>query len=243
MIKRLVYIIILFRFILNIITWIYNFVVSLWFNLSFLPIKQGIKMPIWLNKPSFVRIDRMCKTCKIKINDNNPYFGMIKLGVKYNSWNPYNGIKLQLYGNVEFMGKTVIGNASTVYVAEDSCLSLGDNFIAASGLIIGCQKSIKFGSNSLIGWNCSFFDTDFHRLTNHESGMIYDKKAPIIIGNNNWIGCHCSIFKGFKSNDDTVISSHSVCKKRIVYRKKSTIGSSDNLMVINDKVYYNSNND
>lgn len=241
--KHLSYCIVFIRKIISFVIWLYNFTISLWFNFAMLPLRQAVKMPIWLDRPKFVRLERMCKTCHIIIEAETINFAMIKLGIKYNSWNPYRGITLQLYGDIVFKGKAVIGNSSTIYVANDSKLIFGENFIAASGFIVGCQKMISFGKDDLIGWNCSFFDTDFHHLTNHETGMIYEKKGPIFIGNNNWIGCNTSVFKGFKSNDDTVISAHSICKKRIVARKKSTIGCTDQLTVINDKVYYNPIND
>ncbi len=220
-----------------------DFIVSLWFNLLMLPFRKAIKMPIWLCSPKFVNIDRMCKTCKITIESDNLKFGMIKLGIRYNSWNPYNGIKLQLYGNITFKGSAVIGNASTIYVANESELVLGENFIAASGLVIVCQKKIKFGENSLIGWNCEFYDTDFHRLTNAETGAVYEKKASIIIGKNNWIGCHSTFFKGFKTSDDIVISAYSICKKRVACRKKSIIGQENQLSVLSEKVFYDVEND
>lgn len=241
--RKTVYFILPIRKLLRAFVWGYNFWVSLWFNLTMLPFKQGIKMPIWLHLPRFVNIDRMCRTCRISIEAENISFGMIKLGVRYNSWNPYNGIKLQLYGDVIFKGSAVIGNASTLYVANDSCLILGENFIAASGLVIVCQKKIQFGSDSLIGWNCQFYDTDFHKLTNAETGTVYEKKATIIIGRNNWIGCHSVFFKGFKSTDDIVISAYSICKKRVASRKKSIIGDDNQLSVLSENIFYDARND
>ncbi len=241
--KRIFILFLPFRWLFNGFEFLINLIASLWFNFSFLPLSQAVKMPIWLVKPFFVNINRMCKTGKVIIVSEKISFRMIKLGVRYNSWNLYSGIKLQLYGNIEFHGPAVIGNSSTIYVANNANLSFGRNFIAASRLTIVCQKSIIFSENALIGWNCDFYDTDFHNLTNNETGEILRRKAPVFIGKNNWIGCYTMVFKGFKSNDDIVIGAHSICKSRIASKKKSLIASSEHLVVVKEDMYYNSKND
>lgn len=223
--------------------WLYSFLFSIWFNYTFLPLHQARKMPIWIVSVRFYKLRRFLKTGQIVIDSDHINNKMIKLGVKYNSWNPHNGTLLQVYGRIVFKGTAVIGNNSTIYVANGAEVIMGNNFNAASGFTLICQKKIMFGEDTLIGWNSQFTDTDFHNLYNADDDIVYNRKAPIIIGKNNWFGCHTMVFKGFKTNDDVVISAGSICKKRLVMKKKSVIGNSNELETLSVGTYYEQDKD
>lgn len=91
-------------------------------------------------------------------------------------------------------------------------LTLGNNFSSNYGLVISCEKSIKFGEDCLLGWNCTFIDGDGHDVLDGEENKINPAKE-ISVGNHVWISAQATFLKGSKIPDDCVVGFNSTCSK------------------------------
>ena len=182
----------------NIWNIIRSIIPSIYFNFHYLPLKQAIKLPILLYKPSFIQ-------CKGKIIlEGGARFGLIKLGFPAVSVFPNSGIKYENKGGVlVFCGKCNIGNNSFISLGESGNVEFGDKFCATTSFRLVSYNKITFGKNVLFGWECICLDTDFHRLTRID-GVSVKAYGPIIIEDNCWISMKCVILK------NTRLASYSI---------------------------------
>lgn len=192
---------------------------SIFFNLYYLPFKQAIKLPIILYKPHFVKLKG-----KVIISSPTIRTGMIKLGPNVVPIYPNSGIIFENNGGcIEFKGPCRIGNNSAISIGENAQIIIGNRFNASTTLkLISCHY-ISFGENTRIGWECTFMDTDFHKMKKLSGG--YTKGyAPIRIGNNNWFGTKCQIMKRTETPDYCTISATSFLNKKYNYPPYTVIG-------------------
>lgn len=139
---------------------------------------------------------------------------MIRLGVFTVDTYPNNGITLNLRGKMVFKGKCSIGNNSYISTGEKSTIEFGNNFGATTTLRLVSYNKVVFGDNVLIGWDCLFTDTDFHRLT-LENNQLTKGYGSIEIGDNNWIANGCRILKNTKTPNDIVVSAYTILTKEV----------------------------
>ena len=83
-----------------------------------------------------------------------------------------------------------------------------DDFKGNYGLKIMCRKSVTFGKNSLIAWDCTFTDGDGHQLLN--DGIRVNDDEKIYIGDNCWIGANVTVLPGVTVGNGCVIAAGSV---------------------------------
>lgn len=188
------------------------------FNFRHLPVRQAIYLPIFIHKPD-------CKKFRGKIRiDVNVETGMIQLGEHIVSIYPNTGFHLDGSGTIIFKGKTRINSGSYISLSENAVLSFGKNFHSTYGLKIVCYKSINFGDNILVGWETSFFDTDFHKLVSLDGKWESHPVSEIIIGDNCWFAHKCTALKGTHLPARTCVSSHSLLNKNYSIPQNCLLG-------------------
>ena len=177
---------------------------TIYFNFKYLPIKQAIKLPIFLSH--HVRLWEMEGI--VEIHSPRISMGMITIGFEnvgiFDS--RYSRTIWKNQGGVIFEGRAGIGHGSRLSINSGGTLIFGDGFkITAESQII-CSKYIRFGKDVLISWQCLFMDTDFHHI------IINGKRnldRNILIGDHVWIGCRCTILKGAEIRDNCVVAANS----------------------------------
>lgn len=179
----------------------------IYFNFHYLPIKQAWKLPIFLYKPKFIRLKG-----KVIIESPNIKPGMIQLGNNAVSSYPNSGIKWENEGSIIFKGKAFIGNNSTITVGNKGILSLGNEMIATTSLRVACFHKITIGTHTLIGWDCTIMDTDFHQFKDR-NGNLLSCYAPIKIGNHNWFSMKCIVLKNTATPDFSYWGACSILNK------------------------------
>jgi hypothetical protein len=191
----------------KIVTWLLrlNFK-TLYFNLKYLPLKQAIKLPIWISRHVFL----MQMAGKIVIDSPNISTRMICIGFGgVGTFDHHKSRSIwKVAGTVVFKGKTLIGHGSKISVDKDSTLTLGKEFTITAESSIVCCDSIQFGDGCLLSWDILVMDTDFHKIKN-PSNHITNAPQPIVIGNNVWIGCRSVILKGSVIPNSCVIGASS----------------------------------
>lgn len=104
----------------------------------------------------------------------------------------------------------MIGSNSSVCVGEKGTLIMGENFAATTSLKLICYHHVSFGTNTLIGWDCIFCDTDFHRTHSEHPSSGY---APIEIGDSNWFAMKSIVLKGTRTPNRCIVGAGSVLTK------------------------------
>ncbi len=214
---------------------LYNAVCSVIFNFAFLPLRQAVYFPLWVECPHIHRAKEFKGKIVIEADRLRPH--MIRLGCRIT---PYfrRGINIFVGGTLIFKGRAKIGGSSSVEVYEGASLTIGNKFGANDGLRIVCSNKITIGENTSIGWNVSMYDTNFHPLGDAYTGKELCKMtSPIVIGKNNWIASDCHISKGFKTADDVVIAAGTNCSTRIRMKDQSLIGEKNPCEVLVEGVY------
>lgn len=116
---------------------------TLYFNIKYLGVKNGIKLPVLISsKVKFLKLNG-------KIEISNFKTGIIKIGftscgiLDYQ----YDRSLLSVEGVIRFQGKTSLGQGVKISLAKTGILEFGDNFSMTGGSQIICYKNIKFGNN------------------------------------------------------------------------------------------------
>lgn len=173
---------------------IYYLPASIYFNFHYLCIKDAIKLPILLYKPTLkkmkgsVRIDAPVK------------YGMIRLGFPQCSIYPNNGIMWENHGGeVVFKGKGIIGNDTYLTFGPKTKFEIGNDFINTAGLKLVSYRGVKIGEHSRFGWGVLLMDTNIHPLYDLVKKKFKRASGPIEIGDCNWFGTECKIMHSVKT--------------------------------------------
>jgi acetyltransferase-like isoleucine patch superfamily enzyme len=218
--------------------YILSFLPSLIFCLRVLPLKQAIKVPIFIHKLKY-----FYSAGKISIACENIQFGMIKLGFHLVPLYRDTGVLIQNNGTLVFRGRCVIGSGSSLSIGDSGILILGTNFGASSDFRLVCNHKIEFGSNVLFGYECLVLDNDLHSLSdmygNHTKAY-----GPICIGDNNWFGARCIILKNTKTPSFWTIAAGSyLTKSYLESGSYKVVGGHSKLKILKEGVYRDPNND
>lgn len=212
---------------------------TIYFNFKTLPFRQAIKLPIWLCKPKLFKISG---GVYIDCDDKDISSGMIKIGLYYVRLYPNTGCMIDLKGKVIFRGNCLIGNNSFIDVGKNAVLEFGEDFKSTTSLRIACYNSIKFGHHVLVGWDCTFMDSDFHSLTRSD-GSKNKGYAPVTVGDEVWFGYGCKILKGSFVPSKSVVSANTIVSSRIVSSEYSVLGNANQIEILKTGCYRNYRDD
>jgi acetyltransferase-like isoleucine patch superfamily enzyme len=115
--------------------------------------------------------------------------------------------KLRVNGNFSMY------DGSTVYVAKNATLELGDGSFINTCSEIECHLYISIGNNCYISDHVNIQDSDIHAVIENEEKKVTTK--PIIIGNNVWIGKKSMILKGVTIGTGSIIAAGSIVTRDV----------------------------
>jgi|WetSurMetagenome_2_1015567.scaffolds.fasta_scaffold464098_1 acetyltransferase-like isoleucine patch superfamily enzyme len=187
-----------------------GFIRTLYINLSCLPFKQAIKLPILLSRKTYfydlsgkIEIEGTIRPFMIRFG----YFGEDSL-----VWKDSHTL-LKIRGTLIFRGSAHLGIGVCLRVEPGAVVIVGDNVRISNRCKIIAFKKITIGNNCRIAWECQIMDTAFHYIKSIETGTISVRDSQIMIGNNNWIGNRSNIMKGTITPDFCIIAAGSLCNK------------------------------
>lgn len=193
---------------------------SLYFNIKYLPFYQAIKLPILVGRLN------VNGGGKIILQSDSLYKGMIRLGFKMVGVYPDRGLTLENHGVIIFKGSAVIGNDCYISVGSKGRLELGYNFVSTAGLKLVCSKSIIFGENTLVGWDCKFMDTNFHQLYDLKAKRYKPACGSILIGENNWFATGCTVMHSVQTPAHASFGLNSVVTRNAPMKSYAVMGGS-----------------
>lgn len=190
---------------------------SLWFNLYYFPIKQAIKIPIFIYNPNYIS-----KSGKIKI-EAPIRRGMIHLG-KYSCPMYNKGVKWDNKGTIIFKGPAIIGNESFISVGKNGFLTIGEDTVNTGKLKIICAKEVIIEKHNRLGWETMIMDTSFHPLFDREKQSFLPAIRSVYIGANNWLGMQSVIMPGTKTPPHCIFGLRSIITRNATIESYCTHG-------------------
>jgi len=180
---------------------------SLWFNVHYLPLAQALRFPVLVShRVAFRRLQG-----EVMLDQVRP--GIVRIGFNDNSTFDHDGPKSvwQVSGKVRFKGRCSMGTATTILCSGE--LVIGADFISTAQTSIFCADRIEFGAGSLLAWDITILDNDYHRVLD-EQGEKINASRPVTIGDRVWIGARCMLLKGTQIGNDCVIAAGSLLHRR-----------------------------
>lgn len=181
------------------------FIPTVFFNFRYLPLKQALRLPIWIYKPHFVALRG-----SVVIETSEIYPGMIRLGFLTATAYPNSGISWNNEGRIVFKGKCVIGNNAFIVTGKQGTIEFGENFRSTTSLKIISCIGIKLGKSVTLGWEVIIMDTNFHPLYDVEKSKFKKAYGKIVIGDNNWLASQCYIMHSVHTPEQCVFAARSV---------------------------------
>lgn len=89
---------------------------------------------------------------------------------------------VNIRGTIMVNGRISIGAGSRVEVAKNATLSFNGKVANCAGVTIECQDQISIGDNTVISWNKTIIDCDFHYVKDTRTGKTKPMHIPIEIG-------------------------------------------------------------
>lgn len=109
----------------------------------------------------------------------------------------YKQVKLSVVSSSDIKGKDAM--------CDKPKLEIGNNVNIGDRTEIHVGNQVVIGDDTLISWDCSIMDRDYHCFNASTESM-----RPINIGKHVWIGCRCMILKGVTIGEGAVIAAGSV---------------------------------
>ena len=191
-----------------------NLFKTLYVNLRLLPLKDALKLPIY--------IYGKCNICNlsgsVKIVGKISR-GMIKLGLRQGFFTaPTMGgmLYIQEDGEITFDGPCAFDYNYVIRITNNGKLKIGKNVVFGNDVKICCENSIRIGDFCRIAYCSTFMDTNFHYTINTNNGIIYRKEGSIVVENYNWIGNTSTLMKGTKIPTGCIIASKSYLNKDFI---------------------------
>lgn len=120
------------------------------------------------------------------------------------------GRRVVVCSDARFTALALNHAAKIATVRSEARIVIGDD-VGMSGACIVCARSIRIGSEVLMGANVMIMDTDFHPMV--PEGRRYSDDvhrigvAPVEIGDNVFLGTGCIVLKGARIGADSVVAA------------------------------------
>lgn len=193
------------------ILWEWKFAIlrSILFNFIHLPLKQAVKLPIWINKPHLYKV-----IGKIVIDSKIVRPGMIKLGGFGGHMYPNNGFHLTQWGGIIiFKGRCTIGNDSYICQGPQSTIIFGNEFLATSSFKLISYKHVEFREKVIFGYGSLVMDSNIHPLYDMKSNSFKKAYGPVIIGDYNWFAADCKVLHSVVTPERCIFGLGSIITK------------------------------
>lgn len=170
------------------------------FNLWYFGIK-GIRLPIIFAAP--VEFRSLGGTIELSVFR----FGIVKFGQgRVGVISRHEEIVWENSGQIHFQGRATFGPAVKICTAGK--LSFGDDFQARGRCSIVAWNNVSFGSGTLLSWDTTIMDTDFHEIT--IDGVERPRSIPIHVGDKVWLCAGCMVLKGSEIPNGSLVAARSV---------------------------------
>lgn len=202
----------------KVLRYLINFPWIIYFNFRYLPLRQAIKLPVFLCSPCISGKGKYIIEGKVKTN-------MIQLGFPLVSIFKETGIILENKGTVIFKGKTQIGANAALSIGEYGHLTFGEDFKNTYGMKLICYNEVEIGHTARFGWETFICDTDFHSLKSVDGNRHAKGFGKIKFGDGIWVGSFSKFYKNTDIPSLCTIAANTLINKKIECEPYSLIYS------------------
>ena len=191
-------------------------VYSFWFDLHFLPLKDAIKIPVYISHRTKIQ-GKICKDSVVLNCDVIPR--SISIGISEATFglqgDKHSYIMFQPGSKIIFNGSCVFSKGCSLRLFAGGIIEVGNNVYFNQYANISSHTKVHLGDDLLAGWNVNIRDADGHSLFDLENpAERTNKDAEVFIGNHVWLASFTDVLKG------AVISNNSVTAYRACVGKK-----------------------
>jgi len=178
---------------------------TLAFNFHYFPFAQACRLPVLVSHR--VKLVRLGGSVELAVSR----FGSVRLGPADVDVFPDGGRPgvWRVEGHVRLGDDVRIGPGISVVCNGE--LDVGDHVYMNADVSLFCAKHIVIGADTLISWDATIVDNDFHELRDAENHWI-NPPAAIFIGERAWIGFGAIVAKDTRLAPGTVIGAGAVVR-------------------------------
>ena len=178
---------------------------TLIFNFRYFPFAQACKLPVLVSH----RMKLVCLGGTVELAQYK--FGTVRLGPPDVDVFPDGGRPgvWRVEGCVRLGADVRIGPGTSIVCTGE--LDIGDHVYMNARVSLYCAKQIVIGCDTLISWDATIVDNDFHELHDAENNCI-NPPGAIIIGERAWVGFSAIIAKDTRLAPGTVVGAGAVVR-------------------------------
>ena len=178
---------------------------TLLFNFHYLPFAQACKLPVLVSR----RVKLVKLGGQVTVAGNR--FASVRLGIEEIDVFPESGRPSvwRVEGHVMLGDDVRMGPGISIVCTGN--LDIGAHVYMNARVSIFCAQQVVIGRDTLISWDATIVDNDFHALLDSE-GQHINPPAPIVIGERAWIGFNAIIAKDTTLAAGTVIGAGAVVR-------------------------------
>lgn len=185
---------------------------TLWINWRVFPFAVARRLPLKVGRRVDVRgLRRGC----VRLREGlEPHRYMVRLG--YSPWPLYSNRSMRTWlwfhhGAVLTVGDDADFNSGCrLVITAQASLEVGDRFFVNQNSLIYCSRSIRFGDDCTLGWDCQVYDSDFHICRDMKTGEACNPVAPVMVSDNVWLANRVTVGKGSVIPSGSVVASGSL---------------------------------
>lgn len=178
---------------------------TLIFNFHYFPLAKAWRLPVLVSHR--VKFVRLGGTVELAARE----FGAVRLGLADVDVFPDGGRPgvWRVEGRVRLGADVRMGPG--IRVVCNGELDIGEHVYMNECVSLFCAKQIIIGRDTLISWDTTIVDNDFHELRDSGNNVI-NSPAAIIIGERAWVGFGVTIAKQTQLAPGTVIGAGAVVR-------------------------------
>lgn len=124
------------------------------------------------------------------------------------------GVRLGGRGRYDLARGSHIQKGARLWVGENATLRLERGSAIGPRCTVNVESGLVVGERTRISWEVQLLDTDFHRITRPDGGVL-PHTAPIRIGRHVLVGTGAMILKGVTIGDGAVVAAGSVVTREV----------------------------
>lgn len=169
-----------------------------------------------------------CLRGQIEFKDVKPVSGLVKLGRHRDDYMLRSKSIINLatpQSVIVFHGRCSIGDNFLIRVYGGR-LDIGDMVWIGSNVSFMCFNHISIGKFSSITFNCKLIDSTCHYILDTKLNTTKKLTGEVLVGSRNWVCNNSTLMKGFKTGNNCIVASNSLCNKNYVMD-----GEADELLI------------
>ena len=111
-----------------------------------------------------------------------------------------------------------------IVVRPTGHVEFGNDFTSTAALKLVSCIGITFGTGTLLGWNVTVIDTNFHTLYDIKNKCIKKAYGKIHIGEYNWFSTQCMIMHSVETPEHCIFGARSIVTRKEKYESYCVYG-------------------